>query len=248
MPNVGCALFVAKSLCQEQGSSSGLRAVEIGAHGMYGGYRSIVDLHGGFSEYIGVDILEGPGVDVVCNAQQLVERFGRESFDIVIATELIEHVQNWREVISEIKGICKPEGTIIMTTRSKGYGYHAAPFDFWRFEIDDMARIYSDCDVLLLENDLEEPGVFIAARRPSGFHENDLSEFSLYSIVEGRRVKQLDYSDLNRTRFLLLLFRAKFWQLGRWMFTYSEKNYSEIFRNQVKEIRGLLALFRGVGR
>ena len=85
MPNFGCAVFVARSLLSISGSE-GLRAMEVGANGIYGGYRSIVELHGGFAEYVGVDISDGPGVDLVCDVGDMVERFGEDSFDIVIAT------------------------------------------------------------------------------------------------------------------------------------------------------------------
>lgn len=97
-------------------------------------------------------------MDVVCEAERLVERFGTEAFDAVITTELIEHVRDWRLVVSNLKNVCRPGGIIIVTTRSKGYGYHAAPYDFWRYELSDMENIFSDCEILLLEKDLEEPG------------------------------------------------------------------------------------------
>lgn len=244
LPNFGCAVFVARSL-MTVGESEGLRAIEVGANGIYGDYRSIVDLHGGFDEYVGVDISAGPGVDVVCDVADLVDKFGADSFDVVIATELIEHVQDWRKAVSQLKRVCRPGGVVVVTTRSMGYGYHAAPFDFWRFELGDMRRIFADCELLLLDTDLEEPGVFAAARKPPGLLEGDLSGLDLYSIVEGRRVAQADSCGVNRARFTLLILRAKFWQLGRWLFTYGEKDYGQIFGSQIKEIKALFSLMRG---
>jgi len=40
-------------------------------------------------------------------AEKLVEYVGPESFDIVISTELLEHVQNWRLVINNMKSVLK---------------------------------------------------------------------------------------------------------------------------------------------
>ena len=39
-----------------------------------------------------MDIEPGRFVDLVLPAERLVEYFGRESFDVVIAMELLEHV------------------------------------------------------------------------------------------------------------------------------------------------------------
>ena len=43
------------------------------------------------AEYIGIDFRAGKDVDVVCNAKDIVARFGKESFDVVICTEMLEH-------------------------------------------------------------------------------------------------------------------------------------------------------------
>lgn len=37
----------------------------------------------GPAEYVGIDIRPGPGVDVLCEAGDLVERFGGNAFDLV---------------------------------------------------------------------------------------------------------------------------------------------------------------------
>ena len=44
------------------------------------------------TEYVGVDIEPRKFVDVVLPAEKLTEYFGSESFDVVISTELLEHV------------------------------------------------------------------------------------------------------------------------------------------------------------
>ncbi len=245
MPNFGCAVFVARSLGEGAAGLTGLRVIEVGARGLYGGYRAIAELHGGVREYIGVDIAAGPGVDVVCDAVELTDRFGPGSFDVVIATELIEHVRDYRAVVSQLKGVCRPGGLIVLTTRSRGYVYHAAPFDFWRFETCDMERLFSDCEVMLLEEDREEPGVFLSARKPRDFEEADLTGFEVFSVLHGRRVADLDYAEMGRARLVFVMAKAKFWQLGRWFFTSSEKDYSGMLRRQLGELKGLLGLARG---
>ncbi|MEZ0346221.1 MAG: methyltransferase domain-containing protein [Infirmifilum sp.] len=59
-------------------------------------------------EYVGVGIEPGLFVDVLAPAEGLVERFGEDSFDVVISTELLEHVREWRLAVSNMKRVLKP--------------------------------------------------------------------------------------------------------------------------------------------
>lgn len=49
----------------------------------------------GASRYVGVDIVKGPGVDVVCNAKDT--RFLEGEFDTLVAFSLFEHDPQWKE-------------------------------------------------------------------------------------------------------------------------------------------------------
>jgi SAM-dependent methyltransferase len=142
-------------------------------------------------EYIGVDIEPGKYVDVVLPAERLVDYFGPESFDVVVSTEVIEHVLDWRLVINNMKVVLRRGGFIYLTTRSRGFPYHAYPHDYWRYEPSDMVRIFRDFEIIRLEADWEEPGVFLKARKPMNWTPIDLSGIALYSVVLGRRTKEL---------------------------------------------------------
>lgn len=184
----------------------GKDVIEVGSRDVNGSLRSVIKAWGA-KQYIGVDIMNGPGVDTVCDAESLVRRFGPETFDIVISTEMVEHVKNWREAISNIKQVCKPRGIVLLTTRSKGYGYHGYPFDFWRYEPEDMKQIFSDFEITTLERDSEAPGVFLKARKPENFHEADLSNYGLYSILQNRKVVGINEGDVRGLRYLALTLR-----------------------------------------
>lgn len=177
----------------------GRNVLEVGARDVNGSPRPIVEAFGPAS-YVGVDIEQGPGVDEVCDATRLVDRFGRNTFDILVSTELLEHVRDWRAVISQFKQVLKPEGTLVLTTRSPGFHYHAYPADFWRYEVPDMRAIFSDFEIEALESDSLSPGVFIKARKPIAFVENDTRQQSLFSILTGRRA--LDVTDAEFASFL----------------------------------------------
>lgn len=174
----------------------GRRVIEVGARNVNGSLRGFVEALGP-AQYVGVDIEAGPGVDQVCNAEDLVARFGSESFDVVICTEMLEHVRDWRQVVSNLKRLLAPGGVLLVTTRSIGFPYHAFPWDFWRYENGDMRAIFSDLTVESVESDPTAPGVFMTARREAQFVEKDLGAYELYSMVRRDRCR-----DLNRVEEL----------------------------------------------
>jgi len=193
MCHSSCIIFGAVNLKKEE--IAGKRVIELGACEVNGSLRPLIESYGP-AEYVGVDIVAGPGVDVVCPAEKVLEKFGPASFDIVITTEMLEHVRDWRTAISNIKNICRPNGIILITTRSIGFIYHAHPHDFWRYETSDLERIFADCQIEKLESDKMDPGVFLKARKPADFIETDLRPISLFSIIEGGRVAEVDENKL----------------------------------------------------
>ena len=214
MCHVSCIVFGIKNLTEEE--VRGRRVLEIGSYNLNGGLRPVIETWGP-SEYVGVDIEEGPGVDIVCTAENILEKFQRDSFDTVISTEMLEHVRDWKSTISNIKNVCKPGGTILLTTRSFGFCYHGCPNDFWRYELNDMRNIFADCDILLLEKDHETPGVFLKAKKPETFFEKELMTYKLHSIVVNKRVNEISDKDLRSFYFKTVLLRDKIRNFLFWM-------------------------------
>ena len=172
----------------------GKYVIEVGSSDINGSLRPIVESLGPAS-YIGIDLQAGPSVDQICKAEELISRFGTNKFDLLICTELLEHVMNWQKVIHNIKQVIKPNGLLVITTRSKGTAYHSHPFDFWRYEILDISKIFSDFNIDIVEKDPLFPGVFIKARKPVDFTENNLTKYNLYSIISKERtsIKKIYY-------------------------------------------------------
>lgn len=195
MCNANCIIFGAANLWGDE--IKGRMVLELGSRNLNGSLRKILTRWEP-AKYIGMDIEAGPGVDVVCSVEDAVERFGRESFDVVISTEMLEHVRDWRKAISSIKNLCRPGGIMLLTTRSVGFTVHSYPYDFWRYGADDMNAIFSDCGIVTLEKDSPDPGIFLKARKPAAFRENDLSGYELYSIIERKRVRELDEAAVKR--------------------------------------------------
>jgi len=175
----------------------GKAVLEVGSRDVNGSVRPYVESLSPKS-YVGVDIEAGPRVDEVVDSARLIERFGPESFDVVITTEMLEHVRDWRAVMANLKGVLRPGGLLLMTTRSIGFRYHAYPHDYWRYEAADMRTILSDLDMVILRSDPAEPGIFVLARKPIGERPRP-QDVALHSIITGRR--QMSVSDFEIRRF-----------------------------------------------
>lgn len=77
-----------------------------------------------FSEcnYIGVDIANGPGVDIVNQGQNV--DFDDTSFDTVISSECFEHNPYWKETFINMVRMLKPGGLCVITCATLGRKEH----------------------------------------------------------------------------------------------------------------------------
>ena len=165
------------------------RVLEVGSFDVNGGLRREIVQHEP-ALYLGTDMRAGPGVDIVVPANRLVDMFGTAAFDAVICTEMLEHAEDWRAAIYQMKNVLRPYGTIYLTTRSVGFPLHDYPGDYWRFSIEQMRAIFADFDILALVADPECPGVFMKARKCDGaftFSILDLSGIEVSPTVENRK-------------------------------------------------------------
>lgn len=201
MCNVNCIKWGAKILTGED--IKGKKVIEVGSYDVNGSLRYIVELLKP-TEYIGIDIAEGPGVDVVCASENLVKKFGKERFDVVLSTCTFEHIKNWKASISNIKNICKKNGIILFIVPSK-WPYHEYPYDYWRYDKEDIKNIFSDCDILELSEDKDKPSlVYVKIKKPNDFVEKNLSEYKLYSVITNKRTKEIQDKDFRSFYFKYL--------------------------------------------
>lgn len=150
--------------------------LEVGSGIVNGSVRPLIEAFGP-SAYVGVDSTEGPGVDLVADCERLSEHIEPFTWDLVLSTEMLEHVRDWRACIIELAKALAPGGTLLLTTRSPGFKYHPHPEDHWRYTLADMAAILSvlDLETITLEDDPGAFGVLVLARRPADWNPSFLA-------------------------------------------------------------------------
>jgi SAM-dependent methyltransferase len=68
--------------------------------------------------YTGVDLAEGPGVDIVASGHDI--DLTADSFDVTLSSECFEHNPFWRETFANMNRMTKPGGVVIITCASRG--------------------------------------------------------------------------------------------------------------------------------
>lgn len=170
---------------------AGKHVLEVGSYNVNGSVRPFVIANAPAS-YIGVDQSPQYGfVDLVLSAEQLVNHFGESTFDVVISTEMLEHTENWRTVIDEMKSVLRPGGLLVLTCRGPGFPRHNFPHDYWRFTVDDFCRIFADFDIETLMADFR-PGVLFSGRK-SDRPRTELTPITVASVQKQFKARRMKY-------------------------------------------------------
>jgi len=96
------------------------------------GQEGFADLRPFFpgKRYIGADMREGPGVDVILNLHNI--DLPSESAGTVLVLDTLEHVEFPRKAMEETHRILKPNGILVISS-VMCFPIHDYPYDYWRF-------------------------------------------------------------------------------------------------------------------
>ena len=100
--------------------------VEVGAQNVNG--RAMDAANGKNKKWTGIDLVDGPDVDYVGNAALILPELAArgEIFDIAISTEVLEHTQDWREIVIGLVGVLRQGGHLVLTCAGPGRDPHNA--------------------------------------------------------------------------------------------------------------------------
>jgi predicted SAM-dependent methyltransferase len=118
------------------------KVLEVGSYNVNGTVRDVLPVT------IGIDMREGPGVDLVCKAENLCQTFEPESFDGVVSTDALEHMERWRWAMEAMWDVLKPGGVMLLSLASPTKGRHSYPDDYWRMPMPMFIKMFGANQVL----------------------------------------------------------------------------------------------------
>lgn len=86
--------------------------------------------------YVGIEMSEMFKPDIVGDVKNM-NAIETESFDSVLSNQVLEHVDDVGQAMSEIYRVLKPGGNLCITVPFIGR-LHAMPHDYWRFSISGL--------------------------------------------------------------------------------------------------------------
>jgi len=99
---------------KKKNNFNNLSVLDVGSYDVGGSIRDFFKKN----NYIGVDLIKGPNVDIVLSGTELYKL--KKNFDIVISCECFEHAKDWREIFLSMYNVCEDNGYVIFTCASRG--------------------------------------------------------------------------------------------------------------------------------
>jgi SAM-dependent methyltransferase len=93
------------------------------------------------SEYIGVDVVENPAAELRGPVEDLPVPDG--SFDLVLCTQVLEHCDDPRQAVAELRRVTAPGGRVLASTHGTQV-YHPSPEDYWRWTHAGLRRLFEE--------------------------------------------------------------------------------------------------------
>ena len=124
------------------------RILDVGCGSMP--YRSLFPQ----SDYQGCDLVPATPEIAVCPADDL--SFPEQSFDAVVAFQVLEHVPKPTRVMGELARVLRPGGVALVTVPFL-FPFHASPQDYFRYTHQGVAELATESGLRLVEIDGQCP-------------------------------------------------------------------------------------------
>jgi SAM-dependent methyltransferase len=119
------------------GLGTGARALDYGC-----GERPYRSLLPAGAQYVGADLPGNASADIELTARGLVP-LPDSSFDLVLSTQVLEHVEDPDAYLQECSRLLVPGGWLLLSTHGIMY-YHQDPEDYWRWTRAGLEKLLGD--------------------------------------------------------------------------------------------------------
>lgn len=124
------------------------KVLDIGSYDVNGSLRDL------FTDYTGVDMRDGPNVDIVANSHKLP--FKDDTFDLVTCVETLEHDDRPFDTMKEIYRVLKKGGKVILCASGISFPKHDYPNDYFRYTAEGMGSLLSEFKNIETADDNDE--------------------------------------------------------------------------------------------
>ena len=188
LPNISDAHAMLNEFGAMIADNPGSSMIEIGSRARSGTvYKTRFPSLG---RYAGVDIMEGPNVDIVADAHTL-SRSVTEQFDYGFSISVFEHlIMPWVAAF-ELNKVMKPGGVIYIQSHPT-YPLHEEPWDFFRFSANawkGLFNAFTGFEIIKTGYSLEASIVPMNAAN-GAMQGMDMSKTFLVSAVMARKVSE----------------------------------------------------------
>lgn len=163
--------------------------LEVGSHD-YGSTASLRSLFNG-QKYVGIDMIDGAGVDMVLDLTQsfeaIDEALGGERFGTVFCLSVLEHCAQPFAMAQNIAALLRPRGVAYISVPF-AWQFHGYPSDYWRFTHEGVKVLFPDLEFEPREEDADKrwPSVAWAEDRKSRAIEHPQNEDIGLTRVSGK--------------------------------------------------------------
>jgi hypothetical protein len=118
-----------------------VNVLDIGGRNINGTVRGLFP---NATEYVSIDLYPGDGVNVVGDITTWKDD---RVFDIVVCAEVLEHAENWRDIIDAAFERLEPGGWFLMTCAGPGRHPHSAVDGEWTLKAGEYYENISPADL-----------------------------------------------------------------------------------------------------
>ena len=121
-----------------------IKVLDTGSYDVNGSYKSLFDPS--VFEYTGLDMVDGPNVDIVPKNTYQWKEVEDNSYDVVISGQAMEHAEFFWITALEMVRVLRPGGRLCIIV-PRGFVRHRYPIDCYRFDTDGMVAIARYCNI-----------------------------------------------------------------------------------------------------